>query len=315
MLSSNLLRVKTMDPEEAARFDAYLKAGKKEVDDALERLVPGEDDFPPLIFKAMRYSLFAGGKRIRPVLCLAVLDVLGANELRPSVMPVACALEMIHTYSLIHDDLPAMDNDDLRRGIPTSHKVFGEDIAILAGDALLTEAFSLMSKKELMQEISPEVILEVIHEIAVAAGCFGMVGGQAADVRSETASIDALTLSFIHTRKTGALILASVRAGALLAGAGRENLDALSSYGRNIGLAFQIVDDILNVEGDRLLIGKSTGSDASRGKVTFPALFGVEESRKKAVELLEQALSVISCFDESAYALRMLARHITGRKS
>ena len=304
-----------MDPEEVARLDAYLKAGKKVIDDALERYLPGEDNFPPLIFKAMRYSLFAGGKRIRPVLCLAAVEALGANELCPSVLPVACALEMIHTYSLIHDDLPAMDDDDCRRGIQTSHRVFGEDIAILAGDALLTEAFSLMSRKELMEGIPPDRILAVIREIAVAAGCLGMIGGQVADVRSEATSVDAETLYFIHTRKTGAMILASVKAGALLAGAGQKNLDALSTYGRNIGLAFQIVDDILNVEGDRLITGKSTGSDVSRGKVTFPAVFGLEESRRRAGELVEQALSAVSGFDDRASALRMLARHIMERRS
>lgn len=304
-----------MDPEEVARLDAYLKAGKEVIDDALERYLPGEDNFPPLIFKAMRYSLFAGGKRIRPVLCLAAVEASGANELCPSVLPVACALEMIHTYSLIHDDLPAMDDDDCRRGIPTSHRVFGEDIAILAGDALLTEAFSLMSRKELMEGIPPDRILAVIHEIAVAAGCLGMIGGQVADVRSEATSVDAETLHFIHTRKTGAMILASVKAGALLAGAGQKNLNALSTYGRNIGLAFQIVDDILNVEGDRLITGKSTGSDVSRGKVTFPAVFGLEESRRRAGELVEQALSAVSGFDDRASALRMLARHIMERRS
>jgi geranylgeranyl diphosphate synthase type II len=305
---------KTVNPEEIARLNAYLKAGKKVINEALEKYLPGEDNFPPVIFKAMRYSLFAGGKRIRPVLCLAAVEALEA-ELCPFVLPVACALEMIHTYSLIHDDLPALDDDNYRRGIPTNHKAFGEDIAILAGDALLTEAFSLMSRKELMEDISPDRILAVIREIAVAAGCFGMIGGQVADVRSEATSIDAETLYFIHTRKTGAMILASVRAGALIAGAGQENLDALSTYGRNIGLAFQIVDDILNVEGDRLITGKSTGSDASRGKVTFPAVFGLEGSRRRARELVEQSLSAISDFDDRASALRMLARHIMDRRS
>lgn len=304
-----------MNSEEVARLDKYLKAEKKVIDEALERYLPGEDNFPPLIFKAMRYSLFAGGKRIRPVLCLAALKALGANELCPSVLPVACALEMIHTYSLIHDDLPAMDDDDCRRGIPSSHRVFGEDIAILAGDALLTEAFGLMSRRELMEGIPPDRILAVIREIAVAAGCLGMIGGQVADVRSEATAVDAETLYFIHTHKTGAMILASVRVGALLSGAGQENLNALSTYGRNIGLAFQIVDDILNVEGDRLITGKSTGSDVSRGKVTFPSVFGLEESRRRAGELVEQSLSAISGFDESASALRMLARHIMERRS
>ncbi len=304
-----------MNAEEAARFGTYLKEGKKTIDGALERYLPGEDNYPSLIFKAMRYSIFAGGKRIRPILCLAAVEALGAGELRPSILPVACALEMIHTYSLIHDDLPAMDDDDYRRGVPTSHKVFGEDIAILAGDALLTEAFSLMSKGGGMEDIPPERILRVIHEIASAAGCFGMIGGQVADVRSEDTSLNEETLNYIHNSKTGALILASVRSGALLAGAGRENLDALSTYGRSIGLAFQIVDDILNVEGDRMITGKSTGSDASHGKITFPAVFGLEESRKKAGELIDKALIAVSGFGDHAFALRMAAQHIMERKS
>lgn len=303
-----------MEAEEEVRFDAYIRGKRELIDGALERYLPGEGNFPPLIFRAMRYSLFAGGKRIRPLLCLAAVEALGAEELCFSVLPVACALEMIHTYSLIHDDLPAMDDDDYRRGILTNHKVFGEGIAILAGDALLTEAFSLMSRKELMGAISPERILAVIHEIGAAAGCFGMIGGQVVDISSEVSVIDAETLNFIHTRKTGAMILASVRAGALLVGAGKESLDALSTYGRSIGLAFQIVDDILNVEGDRLITGKSTGSDASRGKLTFPAVFGSEESRRRAGELVEEALSAISGFDEGAYGLRMLARHIVERR-
>jgi geranylgeranyl diphosphate synthase type II len=306
---------KTVNPEEAARLNAYLISVKKIIDEALKRYLPGEDNYPSLIFKAMRYGLFAGGKRIRPVLCLAAVEALGAKELCSSVLPVACALEMIHTYSLIHDDLPAMDDDDCRRGIPTSHKAFGEDIAILAGDALLTEAFNLMARKELMGDIPLDRILAVIREIAMAAGCLGMIGGQVADVRSEAIAVDAETLYFIHTRKTGAMILASVKAGALLAGASQDNLNALSTYGRNIGLAFQIVDDILNVDGDCLLTGKSIGSDASRGKVTFPAVFGLEESRKKAGELVEQALFAISYFDEQASALRLLAQHIAERKS
>jgi len=293
----------------------YLKTKKQVIDDALEQYLPGQENYPPVIFQAMRYSLLAGGKRIRPVLCLATLEVLGAESLQEAVLPVACALEMIHTYSLIHDDLPAMDDDDCRRGIPTSHKVFGEDVAILAGDALLTEAFCLLSNGKLMEGIPPERILAVIHEIGRAAGCFGMIGGQVVDVRSEGMSVDEDALYYIHTHKTGAMMVASIRAGALLAGAGQEALDALSLYGYNIGLMFQIVDDILNVEGDRATIGKSTGSDASRGKVTFPSIFGLDMSREKACHLAEQALQALSGFDGRAEPLRMLARHIIERKT
>jgi len=297
------------------KFDlkAYLEERRGLVNRALQAYMPQVRGPAFRLNRAMHYSLFAGGKRLRPILCLAAAEAVGGDP--GEALPVACALEMIHTYSLIHDDLPAMDDDDCRRGIPTNHKVFGEDIAILAGDALLTEAFSLMSRRELMEGIPPDRILAVISEVAVAAGCLGMIGGQVADVRSEATAVDAETLYFIHTRKTGAMILASVRVGALLSGAGQENLDALSTYGRNIGLAFQIVDDILNVEGDRLITGKSTGSDVSRGKVTFPSVFGLEESRRRAGELVEQSLSAISGFDESASALRMLARHIMERRS
>ncbi len=294
----------------------YIKERKDWIDAALARYLPGEENYPPVIFKAMRYSLFAGGKRIRPVLCLAAMEAVGApRDLQRRALPVACALEMIHTYSLIHDDLPAMDDDDCRRGIPTSHKVFGEDIAILAGDALLTEAFGLMANRELMDGIPPERILEAIHEIAGAAGCFGMIGGQVVDIRSEGRPVDEETLHYIHTRKTGALIVASLRSGALLAGAGPKDMAPLADYGRSIGLLFQIVDDILNVEGDASTTGKSTGSDASRGKATFPAFFGLEKSRTMACALEEQALAALAGFGERAEPLRTLARHIMARRS
>jgi geranylgeranyl diphosphate synthase type II len=296
-------------------LEDYLQTKKQVIDAALEQYLPGQENYPPVIFQAMRYSLLAGGKRIRPVLCLATLEALGAESLQNSVLPVACALEMIHAYSLIHDDLPAMDDDDRRRGIPTSHKVFGEDIAILAGDALLTEAFCLLSNRELMAGIPPERILAVIHEIATAAGCFGMIGGQVVDVRSEGMSVNEDALYYIHTHKTGAMIVASIRAGALLAGAGQEALAALSFYGQNIGLMFQIVDDILNVEGDKSTTGKSTGSDVSRGKATFPSLFGLDRSREKACGLAEQALNALSGFDGRTEPLRMLAKHIIERKT
>ena len=297
-------------------FEAYITARKAMIDEALARYLPGEKNYPAIIFKAMRYSLFAGGKRIRPILCLAALEALGAKEeTERSALPLACALEIIHTYSLIHDDLPAMDNDDCRRGMPSSHKAFGEDIAILAGDALLTEAFSLMSNRELMEAIPLERVLAVIHEIARAAGCFGMIGGQVVDVQSEGQAVDEETLYFMHTRKTGALIVASLKTGALLAGAGEKELNALAGYGLSIGLMFQIVDDILNVEGDKYATGKSTGSDASRGKATFPSLFGLEGSRRKVRDLKEQAWAALADFDSRAEPLRMLAKHIMERRS
>lgn len=291
----------------------YLEARKKLIDEALDRCLPGEDNYPPDIFKAVRYSLFVGGKRIRPILCLASAEAVG-GEIDP-VLPVACALEFIHTYSLIHDDLPAMDDDDYRRGMLTSHKVFGEGIAILAGDALLTEAFRLMSERELLKNAPPEKVLDVIREIATAAGYFGMVGGQVVDLQSEGQVVDSDTLQYIHTHKTGAMIIASVRAGALLSGAGDADVDALSLYGRHVGLAFQIADDILNVEGDRKVMGKGTGSDAQRGKITYPALMGLDASRGKARELIAGALSAISHFDDRALPLRRIASYIMERKS
>ena len=292
---------------------AYLEAKKKITDEALERYLPSEDNYPPLIFKAVRYSVFAGGKRLRPILCMASAEAVGGNV--ESILPVACALELIHTYSLIHDDLPALDDDDYRRGRLTSHKVFGEDIAILAGDALLTEAFCLMSERTLMENILPKNLLSVIHDVAVAAGYFGMVGGQVVDVQSEGKEVEGEVLNYIHTRKTGAMITVAVKTGALLSDAGEVELNALISYGRHVGLAFQIADDILNVEGDKVLLGKGTGSDAKRGKVTYPALMGLDASRAKAAELVESALMAIKNFDHRAEPLRMIARYIVQRKS
>jgi geranylgeranyl diphosphate synthase type II len=302
-----------MSPNLNVPLGTYLDARKKIIDEALGRYMPGENNYPSVIFKALRYSLFAGGKRIRPILCLASAEAVGGKI--ESILPVACALELIHTYSLIHDDLPAMDDDDYRRGRRTSHKVFGENIAILAGDALLTEAFHLMSDRGLMEKIAPEKLISVIHDVAGAAGCFGMVGGQVVDVQSEGEAVDTEVLNFIHTRKTGAMIAAAMKAGAVLADAGEVELNALTSYGRRIGLAFQIADDILNVEGDQKLMGKGTGSDTKRGKVTYPALVGMDASRKKAGELVEEALSAIKNFDHRAKPLRMIAAYIIERKA
>lgn len=291
----------------------YLKERKALIDDALNETLPDETNYPPVIFQAVRYSLFAGGKRLRPILCLAAAEAVGGES--RTFLPVACALEMIHTYSLIHDDLPAMDNDDLRRGRPTSHRVFGEATAILAGDALLTEAFALMSAADRMPQAPPERILNVINDIARAAGFWGMVGGQIADIRSESMAADEETLLYIHTRKTGAMIVASVRAGAILGGAQAGELEALAAYGRHAGLAFQIADDILNVEGDAAMLGKGTGSDADRGKVTFPRLLGLDASRAKMETLVAEALQAIGGFDGRAEPLRAIARYVTERRT
>ena len=302
-----------MNQNDELQLKEYLAERKALVDAALDALLPGEELYPPVIFQATRYSLMAGGKRLRPILCLAAAETVGGKA--EAVMPVACALELIHTYSLIHDDLPAMDNDDYRRGKLTAHKVFGEDIAILAGDALLTEAFHLLTRRELMPGIPPEHILTVTAEIAAAAGWFGMVGGQVLDVRSEGKTVDLETLQQIHRLKTGELIRVSLRAGAILSGASTEMLASLSDYGRQIGLAFQIADDILNVEGDRVLLGKGTGSDAARKKITFPSLLGIEASRARAESLIEEAVTSLASFDDRAAPLRRITRYILERKS
>ena len=302
-----------MNQNDEFQLKEYLAGRKALIDAALDGLLPGEEFYPPVIFQAVRYSLLAGGKRLRPILCLAAAEAVGGDS--RTIMPVACAIECIHTYSLIHDDLPAMDNDDYRRGRLTSHKVFGEDIAILAGDALLTEAFHLLTRRELMPGIPPEHILAVTAEIAAAAGWFGMVGGQVLDVRSEGKTVDLETLQQIHRLKTGELIRVSLRAGAILSGASAAMLASLSDYGRQIGLAFQIADDILNVEGDRVLLGKQTGSDAARRKVTFPSLLGIEASRARAESLINEALLSLDSFDDRAAPLRRITRYILERKS
>jgi len=299
--------------EEEAALQAYLKARKEMVDEALGRYLPGEGEFPPVIFQSVRYSVFAGGKRIRPILCMAAAEAVGG--IAEIVLPAACALEMIHTYSLIHDDLPAMDNDEYRRGKLTNHRVFGEDIAILAGDALLTEAFHLLSGKALAGRVPAERILAVIRDVSEASGWFGMVGGQVLDLEAEGKAVDLTGLNHIHARKTGALIRASVRGGALLAGADEKRVQSLSEYGSHLGLAFQIADDILDVEGDRELLGKETGADSARKKATFPALVGLEDSKQKARVLAGKALEAIASFDAKADPLRWIAAFVVERKA
>ena len=290
---------------------AYLEDRQGIVEEALQRYLP-ENDIPAEIYEAVRYSLFNGGKRIRPILCLAAAEAVG-GDLAPA-MPVACALELIHTYSLIHDDLPSMDNDDFRRGKPTCHKVFGENIAILAGDALLTEAFVLLSRAEKVM-FSAERRLAVIQEIAFAAGICGMVGGQALDVLAEKSGADENTLREIHRRKTAAIIVAAVKSGAIIFGAGKDKIQSLTEYGMNVGQAFQIADDILNVEGDRELMGKETGSDAARQKITYPSLLGMEIAKEKLTQHIEAAVASLSGFNERAMPLILVARYVKERKS
>ena len=291
---------------------AYMQDRQKIVEEALEHYLPGEDNIPADIYKAVRYSVFNGGKRIRPILCLAAAEAIG-GDLGPAI-PVACALELIHSYSLIHDDLPAMDNDDFRRGKPTCHKVFGENIAILAGDALLTEAFVLLSHVEKVR-LSAERRLAVIQEIAKAAGICGMIGGQALDVLSGKSEPNENMLREIHRRKTGALIVAAVKTGAIIFNARKDKIQALAEYGINVGLAFQIADDILNVEGNRELMGKETGSDAAHDKLTYPSLLGLDVAKEKLAKYIDSAVASLSGFDERARPLLVIARYIMERKS
>ena len=287
----------------------YLEDRRLMVEEALEVALPQEDGPASRVVEAMRYSLFAGGKRLRPILCLAASEAVG-GEIQ-SAMPAGCALEMIHTYSLIHDDLPAMDDDDLRRGKPTNHKVFGEAIAILAGDGLLTEAFVLLSD---YHSLLPERAVQVIGVIAEAASYRGMVGGQVVDMLSQNKPADLETVQQMHSRKTAALIAAATESGALAGKGSEAQVAALARYGRAIGLAFQIADDILDIEGDTELLGKSTGADEARGKVTYPAAVGLESSRQAANDMIHDALAALEGFDDKANPLRSLAHYIITRK-
>ena len=289
----------------------YLSEGKKVIDEGILSLLPEKEAYPDVIHKAMHYSLLAGGKRLRPVLVFAASEAVGGD--RKAVLPFAVAAELIHTYTLIHDDLPALDNDDLRRGKPTNHKVFGEAVAILAGDALLTQAFILMTRSVGMESIPPECLLNATHEMATALGSTGMIGGQVVDLESEGKPIDAETLEYIHIYKTGFFFKSCVRTGALLGLANTKQLNALSSYGAHIGLAFQIIDDILDIIGDQDKLGKDIGSDAGKNKATYPAMFGMDESKRKAEKLVEDAVDRLKDFDESADPLREIARFFVKR--
>jgi geranylgeranyl diphosphate synthase type II len=283
------------------------------VDNALDALLPAEDTLPATLHKAMRYSVFAGGKRIRPILALAACEAVGG--ISEQALPVACALEMVHTYSLIHDDLPAMDDDDFRRGRPTNHKVFGEATAILAGDALLTQAFVLLSSPAVCEHIPAEISLRILHTIARCSGSMGMVGGQVVDMESEGKQVEFPLLEYIHTRKTGALILASIQCGGLVGGADAKAMKALTEYAEAAGLAFQIADDILDIVGEQAELGKDVGSDQARGKVTYPALLGMSAARERAQELKSLAIRAIAPLGEAAEPLTEIAHYIVDRSS
>ena len=293
-------------------LQAYLKERRALVDQALEAFLPPEDTPPPSVHRAMRYSVMAGGKRLRPILVIAGAEAVGGAP--DSVMPTACALELIHTYSLIHDDLPAMDDDDYRRGRPTSHKVFGEAIAILAGDALLTLAFRLIADNAPLVK-DPTVLRDVVAEVAGAAGTFGMVGGQVVDIESEGKTISAQTLEYIHRHKTAALIRASLRVGALLGGGDARAIETISEAGSDLGLAFQIIDDILDVEGSLAELGKTAGSDERKGKATYPAVHGLEASRRQAKLLIERTKQRLAVFGEASGPLCALADYVFERKN
>jgi geranylgeranyl diphosphate synthase type II len=295
------------------RIEEFIRRRGRLVERALERWVPGTDEFPPLVHKAMNYSLFAGGKRLRPILALAGAEAVGGRA--ADALPLACSVELIHTYSLIHDDLPSMDNDDLRRGKPTSHRVFGEGPAILAGDALLTEAFRLLARSDLMKNVPPARRLRVIYHIAHAAGSVGMVGGQVMDISCQGKKIDKHLLEYIHSHKTGALIAASVYAGGLVGGASPKEGRALLSYGEKLGLAFQITDDLLDIHGEPRKLGKSVRKDQAQGKATYPALIGVSESRRQAEVLLNGAIAHLRFFDHKADPLREIARFVLKRST
>lgn len=292
----------------------YLKEQCNLIDKSLDRFLPKETELPHSVHKAMRYSIFAGGKRVRPILMLAACQAVGGNA--EHAIPAACAMEMIHTYSLIHDDLPAMDDDDFRRGNPTSHKVFGEAVAILAGDALLTEAFKLISDPRFSKDSEASARLAVIHEIATCAGSYGMVGGQTVDMENEgKPDIDLPTVQYIHTHKTGALIKASVVAGALLGCADEKKLAAITRYGEAAGLAFQIADDILDIEGTTEEIGKDAGSDQARGKATYPAVIGLAAAKLEAQAMMDEAMRALEIFGAEADPLREIASYIVNRKN
>ncbi|MBI5406696.1 MAG: polyprenyl synthetase family protein [Nitrospirae bacterium] len=291
----------------------YLDEKRTLLEENLLRLLGRPEQYPRTLYQAMHYSLFAGGKRIRPILAIAAAGAVGGET--GAVIPVAVAIEMIHTYSLIHDDLPAMDDDDLRRGKPTNHKVFGEATAILAGDALLTTAFSILSDPALYQATPPDRVLEIIHEIGLGSGPYGMVGGQQMDIESEGKGIGLKRLEQLHGKKTGALIQASVRAGGIAGGADGAQLLALTRYAAKVGLAFQIADDILDVEGSIEVAGKATGKDIVRNKNTYPALIGLDESRALEKGLVAEAIEALHEFDEGADPLRMIAGYIVERRS
>lgn len=291
-------------------FKKLFKEKQEKVEKALDLWLPLEKSDPKIVHKAMRYSALAGGKRLRPVLCLAACEALGGNE--NEALPFACALELIHTYSLVHDDLPCMDNDDFRRGKPTNHKVFGEGMAVLAGDALLTLAFEWMTMEN---HVSPDLKVRVIQEIAQGSGTQGMVGGQVVDLHFQGKSVGPDELEYIHLNKTARLIQACVKSGALVGGGSESALKSISEYGRVLGLAFQITDDLLDVLGSAKKMGKAVGKDAQLAKATYPGLFGIETSKKMVKDLIEEGRKAIAFLGEKKFFLEQVLNLVEKREN
>lgn len=290
----------------------YLEEKRQDIDRFLQAVIPDDRTPPETLHESMRYSLLAGGKRIRPILAIASAEAVAVPP--PAILPIAASLELIHTYSLIHDDLPAMDDDDYRRGKPTNHKVFGEAMAILSGDALLTMAFELCARPDVQAILPADSHVSIIRELAVGAGNRGMVGGQVFDIQAENHDIDLATLQTIHVHKTGRLIRAAVRMGALVAGATSTQLDQLTAYAEDVGLAFQIADDVLNVTGTREELGKDANTDAKRGKKTYPSFHGIDGAKALAEDYVARAIGRLEDFDNRANPLRALARYVVSRR-
>lgn len=292
-------------------FKTVLKERAIYIEELLNKYMPKEEGYQKTIMESMNYSLSAGGKRLRPILTLEACKIVGGNE--KDAIPFAVAIEMIHTYSLIHDDLPALDNDDLRRGRKTNHIVYGEDMAILAGDALLNYAFEVMLSSSLGKS-NPEKYLRAINEIAKSSGIYGMIGGQVVDIQSENEQIPKEKLDYIHNNKTAAIIIGCMRAGAIIGDANEEQIDEITKYAKNIGLSFQIVDDILDIVGDEVKLGKKVGSDINNNKSTYPSLLGLEKSKEISNELISEAKKSIEKLSENVEFLNGLADYIIARE-
>ena len=288
---------------------AYLQSRQKRIESALDRYLPKEKARPATLHRAMRYSLFAGGKRLRPILCLSAAEACGGSI--EAALPLACAMECIHTYSLVHDDLPSMDNDDFRRGRPTCHKVFGDGVAVLAGDALLTVAFEIIARATPTRRYTMPILL---REVAVAAGSRKLIAGQVADLEAEGKKSNRADLRYIHENKTAAILTTSVRLGAMSANADAKMLSAITRFGRALGLAFQVIDDILDVTQTTEKLGKSAGKDVAAQKATYPAVIGLDKSRAEAKRLTRNAHDALSVFGEKARTLRALANYLLERE-